>query len=125
MLTLASRARAAWQTGLLGTLTGPRFSGAALDYWLYALCRQRYATFLAQWSNAPVVMAKARSGGFAYFLEAGETAHSICLEWVAQAYGELCLDSYSPLLGFASVLQAASRPPLPNFRTVFGAAGGL
>ena len=69
-------------------------------------------------------MAKARGGGFAYFLEAGETAHSICLEWVAQAFGELCLDSFLPLLRFASVLQAANMPLLPNFRTVFGAAGG-
>ena len=57
-------------------------------------------------------------------LEEGETAHSICLEWVAQASGELCLDSSLPLLRFASVLQAANMPLLPNFRTVFGAAGG-
>ena len=69
-------------------------------------------------------MAKARGGGFAYFLEAGETAHSICLEWVAQASGELCLDSSLPLMCFASVLQAANMPLLPKFRTVFGAAGG-
>ena len=63
-------------------------------------------------------MAKARGGGFAYFLEAGETAHSICLEWVAQASGELCLDSSLPLLRFASVLQAASQPHLPK-KTLF------
>ena len=37
-----------------------------------------------------------------------------------QASAELLLDSSSPLLRFASVLQAASAPPLPNFKTVFG-----
>ena len=41
-----------------------------------------------------------------------------------QASVELCPDSQLPLLRFASVLQAANMPLLPNFRTVFGAAGG-
>ena len=41
-----------------------------------------------------------------------------------QASAELFLDSSSPLLRFASVLQAASSALLPNFRTVFCAAGG-
>ena len=38
----------------------------------------------------------------------------MCLQWVAQASGELCLDSSSPLLRFASVLQAASIRTCPK-----------
>ena len=42
----------------------------------------------------------------------------MCLHWVAQASGELSLDSSRTLLRFASVLQAASIGCLPNFKTV-------
>ena len=65
---------------------------------------------------------KASSAALLFF--GGEAAIRICFHGVTQASGELFLDSYLPLLHFASVLQAASIGRFHNFRLFLALPAG-